>query len=535
MEFTSTFWRISSPKIVGAFVFTTFSIAFVMSYIGVAYLQYLKTYKILQIQEIEAINQKAESTFKNLKQLLQLTGSRIDAVSQKYSIENSNTIREILNSLPYLQPPTTRLPLQKIAFYKLSEPQMIITRLGILPFVINQVPLEEMLSQNRNSVFILTNKPMMTAQLITGRMNVMNSRDTLEGIVEIQIDLSEFIKFLGIYETIELNQPLSLASSHASLKPLSPIPLPIYSKLPDSFWVYTLTHQPHYSVFTVYALFSLILIGFCLRYTNRYFQRHYRHKIETLENNLLTIRKAEIILRTELGKSQKDNEFHQVSCQVQKTLQNNLRDKQKVQAQHIIGFLDDMQFFKPSLASLIGEERIINMDLCLNQSLALSKGLWHPTNLDDIDLKEIFDKFLLLFAEKIHQSNITFEMPTSLNTPLLKGDPLLMELLIANVVGKSIYRVPDNGTVSISLKIAKDFLHLEIQDSGYERISLAESLIQKSCDFFIEEEVFQNLCRENGLYTKYSKASNGCNVAHMIIPLPSKEEVSKYNVVQLFK
>lgn len=79
------------------------------------------------------------------------------------------------------------------------------------------------------------------------------------------------------------------------------------------------------------------------------------------------------------------------------------------------------------------------------------------------------------------------------------------------------------------------FLHLQIQDTGYDKVIQAEKIIQKSIGLFMDEEDFKKLCKENGVYLKYSKTNQGHNITQILISIfKNPEEGERNNVVQLF-
>jgi len=525
--------RLGNPPIIGAFIFTLFSSTFIVAYVVLTHQHYLKTYNPLQEQDIKTFNQKLEAAFSHLEKLLHLADSQIaavmggtDATRPQSSKKTARRIQDILSSLPYMQPLNISLSLQRLAFYKLSSPQMIVTRFGILPFVTAKVPFEKMMSQSRDPLFVSEDKALIA------RMTVMKPGNILEGIIEIQVDLADFTRLLGNYETIRVDMALASNENVKDvLKSSKPQALFLLSKnRPDSLWVYASTHRFYYLIFLVYMGLALTLMGWWHRYT----QRHNRQEMKILANQLLTAKETEETLTVHLEKHQKDLEIHEMSLQTQKTFQGALQERQKEQAKYITGFFKEIQSIHPLTRLNQGENDQI-IDLCLKKATALSNGLWVPQYQETIDLKSILKNLYLLFGQKIHRSRIHLNITPLPKLPSFRGDPLFIEMLLMNVVGKAIYCVPEKGIVSLSLKEALGFLHLEVQDNGYGKMPLVEDMIRQSFELFIDEEVFQSLCQENGVHIKYVKAVNGFNVTHMVIPFSSPQvEESNSNVVPLF-
>lgn len=528
--------RLGSPPIIGAFIFTLFSSTFIVAYVVLTHQHYLKTYNTLQEQEIKTFNQKLEAAFSHLEKLLHLADSQIaivmggtGATLPQPSKKTAQRIQNILSSLPYLQLSNISPSLQRIAFYKLSSPQMIVTRFGVLPFVATKVPFEKIMSQSRDPLFVFEDKALIA------RMTVMKPGNILEGVIEIQVDLADFKRLLGNYETIRVDMALaSNENAKDGLQHSKPQALFLLSKnRPDSLWVYASTHRFYYLIFLVYVGFALTLMGGW----NKYTQKHDRQKIAILANQLFTAKETEETLTADLEKHQKDLEIREMSLQAQKTFQGGLQERQKKQAKYIAEFLEEIRsiYSHMPLTHLNQGESDQIIDLCLKKATALSKGLWTPQYQETIDLTRILKNLYLLFGQKIHRSHIHLNIHLLLKLPSFRGDPLFIEMLLMNVVGKAIYRVPEKGIVSLSLKEALGFLHLKIQDNGYGKMALVEDLIRQSFELFIDEEVFQSLCQENGVHTKYVKAVDGFNVTHMVIPFSSPQiEESDSNVVQLF-
>ena len=152
---------------------------------------------------------------------------------------------------------------------------------------------------------------------------------------------------------------------------------------------------------------------------------------------------------------------------------------------------------------------------------------------EDIDLKKIISCALQLFDEKTHKLNISVDINVPEDSCTIQGDPLLMEILFMDILGKAIHRVPKNGVVSISLKEDENNFHLEIIDNGYTSTGSADKLIIKSFDLFLSNDNFLYICRENGLSFSYKKETNGLNASCLTLPV-HVEEVATNNVVRLF-
>jgi len=135
MEITRNLKVFLKPILTGTSFIIVVSLLFIAGGIFVEYRQYLQTYQKEQQAELAVVQQNTQKISKKLRELLQLTGKRIEA-----SHGDSNRIQNILNSAPRLYEPYELPKIQSLSYYKVSHPQMMITRLGILPLDQQHLP-----------------------------------------------------------------------------------------------------------------------------------------------------------------------------------------------------------------------------------------------------------------------------------------------------------------------------------------------------------------------------------------------------------
>jgi hypothetical protein len=541
MELAYNFRNILKPTLGSFYLFVSLSSAFIITYIFVDYQSYLGAYQTSQTQEVEAVTKKAEATLGGLKKLLRLTEARIYATygdlqgSSQAKTQNPRgdpekhllRIQKILNSLHQLQFYQTPPELQKVSYSKLSPPQMIITRFGMFPLEPNKHAFEKMPPANKEPLFVLRDKD------IKATITILNPQNSLEGILEIEIDFGAFKQFLGTYETIDIDRPLSSGNAIETIKTPYSISFSAYGKPPKSFLAYAIGHKSHYAVFVFYILFTLIVIGFYIYFLDLHLHKSYHNKFENLEDTLLKRDITEKALKQELGKLQQDAKIHQLSCQAQKKLQARLKGWQQEQASHMALSLKNMQQnFQNLPVQLRDQERMEFLYTYLQEIHVLPDGLWRSTKKEMVDFEEILHNFKLIFSEKIHKSAITIETNIADEVSLCLGDPFLLELLLISAIGKPLHRISKDETISISLKKIPDYIHLEIRDNGYAGAQTKEKLVQKYFDLFMTEETFHQTCLHNGLKYQYAKA-DGFNITHIMIPT-LEQEASSNNVVKLF-
>lgn len=522
METVNILKRVLKPPVLAWLGCIAYSIVFVTGYVGIGYQNYLKDHKTIQLQEIKTIYKKADLAFRQLNDLIDLTASLISTTfSTRTNLEHEIRIQEILKSASSLKPSSNLSSIQKIVFYKLSPPQLLISRFNILPLASADISLQGLKLQQPKSEFVLQEKT------IVGRMIVRDMKSR-RGILEIQLALSEFIQFLGAYQTIQLKEPPK--STLSIDKNRFPFLLAKNNPLPFQNYAYSLI--VHNWMFIVYLSACLLILGVSLHICYRYINKTLFNTINRLEEDVLTLQTTETALNARVSNQQKDLEAFIISQQADKKFNHILSEKQKNQAKKLSKFFE---VIKGDCSNLSDEAINIQMERSIKQATALSNGLWVPSNVDNVELNEVVKNFSMLFAEKLHQSNIHIEMQDLSGLPSFKGDALLIDVLLINILGKVLYRVPDQGTVIISAKEMPGYMHLQIQDTGFGRVIQAEKIIQKSFGLFMDEQHFKKLCKENGVYIKYSKTNQGHNITQILIPaFKSPGEGEKNNVVQLF-
>lgn len=87
-------------------------------------------------------------------------------------------------------------------------------------------------------------------------------------------------------------------------------------------------------------------------------------------------------------------------------------------------------------------------------------------NLQSTNLKELLDKVMAEFKEKIILKKIQISTNISPQFPLLKVDPEQIELVLRNLLDNAIKYTPEKGEISISFLEREKDIYLEITDNG---------------------------------------------------------------------
>jgi len=507
MGFARDFKDFFKPTAVWGFSFISLSLLFISTFAFFEHQIYLSSYQKAQQTELNTLQNKTAATLENLKKLDHLTNVRIAA-----SLGDVKRIENILNSVPLLYSRHEFPQIKTITYEKFSNPQGIITRFGIKDLSSKRIPLQKPLQEDSSIVFDQAN--------ITSKSHVFNNHKKLEGMLQIQIDLSTFKSFLMDLKT------LSFTSNHYAHALLQKAPFPVYAKEPLCFSAFFTQNQSRYGVFFFYMALALCFLVFCASYFFRYFKKMSKNEIgdtigafSNLKIKTEEVEKMLLIL-------QQEHKSLQIAFEAYKTLHANVAGRQKEQLSSLAKSLG-------LLRKVLEEpDHIEILDACLNTIKSLSRGQISQFNTEPIHLKKCLENISSLFADKIYKFNIIIEITCSDDT-YFQGDFLHTTSLLITFIGKALYRAPKNGKISIIVDAQNDDLHLEVQDNGYS-LKDKEALLKNSFAFFMTEDVFRTTCQENGFACEYSKASNGFNISKMVIPYKHTETVSS-NVVQLFK
>ncbi|OJW46266.1 MAG: hypothetical protein BGO67_08595 [Alphaproteobacteria bacterium 41-28] len=521
MGLKHSFREIAKPTLGGIGVLILLSLIFAGGYVYVDYRGYLASYQVTQQKALKEAQEKIQWNIENLKKLSVLTSNRIAA-----SQGDLKRIQNILNSSHSLLPDADFLKIQKVTYNKLSKPKIVVTRFGTLPLKPENIPSETPHKKGPSIVF--------QEKSISCKTWVFNPEGNLEGLLEIHLDPSNFKTMLhiGPFLSFVPNKAFTL---------LQKVPLPIYGKTPDPFWRFYYKNISHYAVFFLFIILSLIIIVLIGYYLGLRIQKVYKEKLENLKEELSN-------LKAELSKAQANEDkvkeilvAHQqriqslqVTYQSYKKFQTSFKSHQREQANHILRSLDVAM---RSLSNPKGQLATKDLTEVIGSSIRvaerISSGIPSKIKNEPIKVIKILNNIRTLFTERIYKSNLTIEMSCS-EKLLYHGDPLLIELILVNVIGKPLHVVPKNGKIIIKATDQKDGLQIEVRDNGFPFDEKIQNQIKQSFDFFVSDEVFHQLCQENGLLYECTKSKNGLNIAKIVFPTAVKVSLSD-NVIPLFQ
>lgn len=494
-------------------VFCFLSLIFVGGYLYVDYHRYLSSYNITQQSELQAAQEKISLNVDNLKKLSTLTAKRIVA-----SLGDIKRIQHILVSSHSLLPDAEFLKIQKMSYEKFSYPQSLITRFGVVPLDVGKKSLNAPDGNNPAISF--------DQDSVHSKIGVFNQAGHLDGILEIHVPPSHF------KETLKIGPTLSFELGSANIL-LQKSPLPLYGKEPKPFLEYLAQNMSHYTVFLLFIIFSLIFIALGIYYSRFRIKQTFQEEIEYLKDELSKAQADANKENAALLTYQKRIETHQVTCQAYKSFQINFQNHRREQLHHILRSLDVViRSFKNPNAALPANELIEILGSCLLTAEHISSGVLSPSKQEPVKVINVLGNIRSLFTEKMYKSDLTMELHCPENL-IYYGDPLFVEFVLLNLIGKPLHMVPKNGKVGIKVTDQTEGLHVQVKDNGFLVNDKSQKQLQQAFDFFMPEELFQQLCRDNGFLYEYAKDKDGLNMGKILFPKVLEEPLDS-NVIPLF-
>lgn len=506
MKFTQNYGGLFKNPIALGIFFLLFSFCFFFGYIVFEYERYANQYHLKQQEERLFLEQKVSQVLGDLKKVSHLTGVRIAAANG-----DLKRIEIILNSFFRFYGDQELPKFKDISYHKLTSPQFTVTRFGELSTPPKQSVPKDKLKGETSIVF-------EKDDVIAKTFIVKNQ--SLEGFLEIRLTLAVLKAFLGHFETLGFQ---AISTSH---RPLQEKPFSIYGKSANDFWVFFTFNAFRYAIFLSYMMASIIVMVFLSVYVHLHFKKKNQEMIKQLERGIHSLKTEKENVEKTFLLSQQEYEVLQTSFASYKKMHLNFVSHEKEQFQHLASSLEKLK------GSAEEKENSELLTLWLKILVPLSKGYVVSTMPETLNLKNILEEVLFLFAEKIYKFalNVEFICPATLS---FKGDYLCTIQILLTLLGKSFHRVPKNGKVSIVAKEKDDSLHLEIQDNGYS-LANKEALLKKSLVFLLPNDAFQHMCQANSFIYESQKTADSLNSATLLIPRTFIKTIP-HNVIQLFK
>ncbi|MBP6952010.1 MAG: hypothetical protein KBD36_02710 [Alphaproteobacteria bacterium] len=525
MSIIKDFKALLKPILDGTILFVLVSLVFIASCGFFEYQQYLSAYQRDQRKEVSIIREKTKAFLEKIQELAGLTSDRIIAMDGE-----PQQIREILISTSRLYDPGEIPKIQKISYYKLSDPPKLITRYEAAPLEPQAFPEIQDLSNKTSAIFY--------QDFFLSKSLVFNSKGKLEGVLEIHIALSEFKASLGVLKYLTFDPLISLAAEKTHFFQKEPFAL--YGKNPQVLWKFVSLNKARYGIFIVYFFLCVFCFLLGMTYFRRDLQKIYRAKIETQNTNIKVLNADLVKLQTTVEETRKNfqrseekRRSHDITCNSYKKIHSDLSFWQQEQTFHICKCLNILtQSYKGSSAELSPEHQLKLLRSCLQSANLLANGLISKMKNEPIVIKTLLEKTKSLFAEKIYTSKLNIEIVCENNLHFV-GDRFFTQFILVNLLGRAVHRVPKNGTITLTSTSQDDGILFEVQDKGFVLVNSSEKLIKKSFAFLAGKDDFQKICIQNGLKYQYLRDEENFNRTAIFIPVTSEREL-KSNIVDLF-
>lgn len=518
MKFTEYIKNILPSCFVSISCISLISLLYISIYAYVQHGQYLDIYQKSQQEELAVAQQKTKAVLEKLNELLLLTSARVKA-----SQGDINKIQAILSSTPRLYTPQELPKIKNLSYYKYSHPQMTVTRLGTFLSEHKTIPLLDLHASTTSVLF--------NDSAVVGKVPIFDEGGNAEGILEVQVSLADFKSFVGEARALSFDLPVVSKENKDTL--LQKNPFPLYAKNPESFWKFVFAQKANYSFYFVYSFIVLFCLAVAIAYLFWKMKRAYRAILHKFKNNLLKSQSSEEQLAEELILFEQKYKSHQAYCQSNKSTGVALKERQKEQVLHVHQSLKILeQALRQSEMAASLEYHLEIVQSCLRSTDLLVNDLLSREKKELINFKNLLEDIRKFFTEKMYKANATFEL-TCPNKLVFYGDYLFTKLILINVIGKAIHRVPKNGKISLNVEEQDKVIHFNLRDKGFELIEATKQHIKRSFDFVIAEDVLQKMCQESGLGYTYGRDENGCNINEILIPLNAEEPI-KNNVIRLF-
>lgn len=475
----------------------------------------MKSYVASQNSEIKAVTERTDKFIEDFKSFLRLTTKRLKA-----SPNDSQRIQKILNSTDIFSLNLALPVIQKIFYYNLTNSPLLITRFGIVPFHLHRYPSRSLMKAGTFITF--------QGEKVLGKSIIFDEQDNLTGILETQINFSDFKTLVGNLATIHFE-----GNSNSILIQPQQSPFPLYAEPSHSFVGFVFNSVSHYVIFCIYTVVCLLMLFFSFFSVYRYFEKNYNSIIRDLEKLVSDKTEEAEKLANDLEQQNHDHQNHLLSCQSLKMFYTQQNKRQNDQASFIKRSLDVINASLQGTIYLPDHEREELFESCIENAHSLSCYSLSVVRKEKINFKELFENTQKFFAEKLYKSNILVQInyPADL---FMHGDQFLINFILLNLIGKAIYRVPKNGKVIVQASQYEDNIALDIQDNGYSLTNVAENLIKKSFELFMEEDSFQKLCLENNISYEQLRTEKSLNLTRVTLHNAQKAPLPT-NVVPLFE
>ena len=499
--------------LIGLLLLMGVAVAFITADALVEYQSYCDNFRLSQEQEVNKLNNKVTLVLNSIQSLMYFTEKRIHVAQG-----DNKRLQHILISLAFLQEET--IGIRKATYFRLHAPKVAITRFAISPIIKNKF-----LQKNKQKLHLSFNNAE-----IKGKYAINDENDNTKGILEIHFDASGLRRFLGDFQTIELFRK-GIPSNYKYQRYI-----PIYLKNPDSFSNHFSNHLSRYTVFALYLFLISIFMILCIQWASRSLRHKFKEKIEGLDLHLAQSLSYSEQLSSKLQERELEQHNHQIACKSLKELQIRIKTQGIMRADHSILLINEFRRHLLTSESLLSEkEQMQILTTCHDHFENITQGIYYSEEKEIVDLQKIIQNVHNIFAEEIYRSKVDFKVNYNQTTLSFNGHYDLIELLLLNIIGKSLCRVQKSGIVVAAIQESENFIIVQVDDNGYIGTQVTERIIHNSFSFFIEDGDIKQFCEKLGFQYSHSRSVEGINHTYLKIPIHQEEERLNNNVIQLFK
>ncbi len=244
-------FRRDKRKLLVAATFFSFTCLFLGGFTFFEYNAYRMHYEKDQRKEIKSLQRNIRSSLFCLRHLTALTNTRLVEAHG-----NESRIQRILDSVHAFSPdifyPLYKLPrIQRVSYDRRVPSPMTITRFGRFS---GQKPLQR--GTTTSSIF-------STEDVIVSETKVLNNKGVQQGILTIELDLSEFKGSLGFFKTLDI---FSLSEG---VRPIQVMSFSFGTYPCQTLWKFIETHLHFYAALFLYMSLCLILLPFAMYYLDQ--------------------------------------------------------------------------------------------------------------------------------------------------------------------------------------------------------------------------------------------------------------------------
>lgn len=476
------------------------------------YLDYREVYHqrtLDQDREITVLQQKSSHLFKELETHMIFAQRRLEPILLSSEQEVSEKIRKVLSSLTHLDLNRYPLVFQKVAFYTFSSMprpvpdslkiQKVITRLGEEPSKKgdDEIFLSSTSAKDTGVFFYLKPPYLIAHCLIDKPSDKLNTERHARNFLEMRLNLSDIQGYLAPSSKISL-PPHLFDTNHQLI---------VTKEEGPTLLEYSREHWRQYSSFFLLTFIAILGIGIICLVMWFHTRKTYQDRLTTLNKDLSIERQTNEELTQQVAVNQEKFQRLTASHDIATKIQIGIHDRQQKDADYMARSLDVVEQSLMSPTPIISDEDLIEIVIrCQRRAEALSLRTWKRKDPEEIKISSLIDKTLELCGDQIYEKEIQIHLDISEDEQPFSGDPLLLQVIIANLIGSTIYSMPPQGYLNLRLLDTGKSITLEMEDSSFLGGGRLQSLVKNFSSLFMKEENFKKVCEENGI--EYKRLSN---------------------------